>query len=115
MALAGLLLAPLAGADTFHVLAYHDVRDAVSGDFDPDQYAVSTRNLIDHFTWLADNGFHPVSIDDIEAAGRGERPLPDKAVLITFDDGLRSVYTQVFPLQKLFQDRKSTRLNSNHT
>ena len=96
------LPSPSALAQSFHVLAYHDVRDSVSGDFDADQYAVSTRNLIDHFTWLRNNGFHPVSVDDLLAAQRGTRPLPDKAVLITFDDGLRSVYTHVYPLLKLF-------------
>ncbi len=101
-ALAVALPAPFVRAATFHVLAYHDVRDTVSGDFDADQYAVSTRNLIDHFTWLKENGFHPVSVDDLLAAQRGERALPDKAVLITFDDGFRSVYTHVLPLLKLF-------------
>ena len=50
---------------TFQILAYHDVRDAVSEDYDADQYAISTANLIDHFTWLRVNGFHVVSVDDI--------------------------------------------------
>ena len=86
----------------FHVLAYHDVRDTVRDDFDRDQYAISTRNLIDHFTWLKVHGFSPVSIDDLIAAERGIRPLPDKAVLLTFDDGFKSVYTHVYPLLELF-------------
>ena len=86
----------------FHVLAYHDVRDTVRDDFDRDQYAISTRNLIDHFTWLRVHGFTPVSIDDLIAAERGVRPLPEKAVLLTFDDGFRSVYTHVYPLLELF-------------
>jgi biofilm PGA synthesis lipoprotein PgaB len=86
----------------FHVLAYHDVRDSVRDDFDRDQYAISTRNLIDHFTWLKVHGFTPVSIDDLIAAERGVRPLPDKAVLLTFDDGFKSVYTHVYPLLELF-------------
>jgi biofilm PGA synthesis lipoprotein PgaB len=102
VALAALLSAPFVRAATFHVFAYHDVRNSVSGDFDADQYAVSTRNLIDHFSWLKANGFHPVSIDDLLAAQRGTRPLPDKPVVITFDDGLRSFYTHVYPLLKLF-------------
>jgi biofilm PGA synthesis lipoprotein PgaB len=89
-------------SEPFHVLAYHDVRDTVSDDFDRDQYAISTRNLIDHFTWLKVHGFTPVSIDDLLAAERGMRPLPDKAVLLTFDDGFASVYTHVYPLLELF-------------
>jgi biofilm PGA synthesis lipoprotein PgaB len=87
---------------SFHVLAYHDVRDSVSGDFDADQYAISTANLIDQFTWLRLNGFNVVSVDDILAASRGERPLPERAVLLTFDDGFESVATHVLPLLELF-------------
>ena len=87
----------------FDVIAYHDVRDEVSGDFDLDQYAISTTNLIDHFTWLRQNGFNVVSIDDINAARRGERSLPERAVMLTFDDGFRSVVTHVLPLLELFE------------
>jgi len=87
---------------SFQVLAYHDVRDVVSGDYDADQYAVSTANLIDHFTWLRVNDFHVVTVDQIlDAAGGGE-PLPERAVLITFDDGFRSIVTHVLPLLELF-------------
>ena len=31
------------------------------------------------------------------------RPLPDKAILITFDDGYKSLYTRVFPLLKVYR------------
>ena len=87
----------------FQVIAYHDVRDFVREQVDPDQYAISTRRLIDQFTWLRNNGFTPVSVDELLAAQRGERQLPEKAVLLTFDDGLRSVYTHVYPLLRLFE------------
>ena len=52
----------------FQVIAYHDVRDYVREQVDHDQYAISTRHLIDHFTWLRNNGFTPVSVDDLGAA-----------------------------------------------
>lgn len=97
-----LTLPALASELPYRAIAYHDVRDNVSGDFDPDQSAVSTRHLIEQFTWLRDHGFHPVSIDQIHAARQGQQPLADKAVLLTFDDGLASVYTHVYPLLKLF-------------
>lgn len=83
-----------------HAFAYHDVRDDVTGSADP--YVVSTANLVAHFSWLESNGYTPVSVDDILAAMAGERPLPDKPVLLSFDDGLASAYTHVFPLLKLF-------------
>jgi biofilm PGA synthesis lipoprotein PgaB len=89
-------------APDFQVIAYHNVRDFVREDIDSDQYAVSTRNLIDQFTWLQVNGFTPVSVNDLLRARDGQSRLPDKAVLLTFDDGLKSVYTHVYPLLKLF-------------
>lgn len=87
----------------YQVIAYHDVRDVVREQVDPDQYAISTRNLIDHFTWLRVNGFVPVSVDDILRANLGEQELPENAVLLTFDDGFASVYTHVYPLLRLFE------------
>jgi biofilm PGA synthesis lipoprotein PgaB len=68
-----------------------------------DEYAVSTRNLITQFTWLRDHNFHPVSVDDILAAYDRGAPLPENAILLTFDDGLESFYTRVYPLLKLFR------------
>ena len=82
------------------VLAYHDVEDE-----DPDQSFVSVRtdHLVEQFSWLRDNGYQPVSVDQILAAKRGGPPLPDQAVLLTFDDGYRSFYTRVLPLLRAFQ------------
>jgi len=97
-----LALPAMASEPTYRVIAYHDVKDEVAGDYDPDQYAVSTNNLIAQFTWLRGNGFQPVSVDQIIDAREGRRPLPENAVLLTFDDGLISFYTRVFPLLKVF-------------
>lgn len=83
----------------FVSICWHDVADA-----DPDQtyMAVTTAKLVQQFNWLRENGYHPVSLDQILAARDGGPPLPDKAVLLTFDDGYVSFYTHVFPLLKAF-------------
>ena len=60
--------------------------------------SITLRNLAMQFDWLRENGYHVVSLDDVLAAQRGERPLPPRAVLLTFDDGYRSFYTHVYPL-----------------
>ncbi|WP_064749642.1 poly-beta-1,6-N-acetyl-D-glucosamine N-deacetylase PgaB [Lysobacter firmicutimachus] len=100
-ALALAALAP-AQADELLVLSYHDVRDDVARKGDPDAYAVSTQNFAAHLDWLAGHGYHPVSLSQVIAASRGEKPLPPKAVLLTFDDGLRSIYTHAFPLLRAY-------------
>jgi peptidoglycan/xylan/chitin deacetylase (PgdA/CDA1 family) len=87
-------------ADTdFTVLAYHDVVDSASAlTYD----AITLRNLAVQLDWLRQNGYRVVSVDDVVAAQQGQRPLPPKAVLLTFDDGYRSFYTHVYPLLRAF-------------
>ena len=92
-----------AQADPVQVLAYHDVLESDNPELNRDDMSVSTSHLIQHFRWLQENGFTPVSIDQIEAAANGKGELPPKPVLLTFDDGLLSVYTHVFPLLELFE------------
>ena len=84
------------------VFAYHDVREDVKREYAADQYAMSAENLAMHFSWLRDNNYTVVSLDRVLAAISGRRALPPKAVLLTFDDGLASVYTTAYPLLKLF-------------
>lgn len=81
-------------------LAWHDVEDT-----DPDQAFVSVRtdHLINQLAWLRENDYQPVSIDQIIQASEGKTTLPDRAVLLTFDDGYSSFYTRVFPLLKAYQ------------
>lgn len=102
------------------VICYHDVRDNVgaapaatggspnseifpgTADLDPDQYAISTRNLTSQFDWLRSHGYHVISLQQLIDSRSGNQKLPDKAVLLTFDDGLKSVYTRAFPLLKAY-------------
>lgn len=82
------------------VLCYHDVVDNLRQSRDPT--AVASRELAAQFAWLRGHGYTPVGLDDVLKARRGEKPLPERAVLLTFDDGYRSVYTRAFPLLKAF-------------
>ena len=44
--------------------------------------------------WLTENGYHTVLPRELSAG----QPLPDKPVLLTFDDGYRSNYELAYPL-----------------
>jgi biofilm PGA synthesis lipoprotein PgaB len=85
----------------FTVLCYHEARDEVR-DY-PDPYAVDTAALVRQFAWLRGSGYTPVSLDEIVAARQGGKPLPAKAVLLTFDDAYISFYTRVYPLLREFR------------
>jgi poly-beta-1,6-N-acetyl-D-glucosamine N-deacetylase len=84
------------------VLSYHDVRDDVAAKGDADRYAVSTANFAAHLDWLRSHGYHPVSLQQVLDARDHGAALPSQPVLLTFDDGLRSVYTRVFPLLRAY-------------
>jgi peptidoglycan/xylan/chitin deacetylase (PgdA/CDA1 family) len=47
-------------------------------------------------------GITVISLDDFMAWKRGEREIPEKSILITLDDGWKSVYTDAFPILKEF-------------
>jgi biofilm PGA synthesis lipoprotein PgaB len=91
---------PATAANRFTILAYHDVRDAEAEG--AGVIALRTQTLIEHFSWLREQGYRVVGLDQIVSAHEGREPLPEKAILLTFDDGYQSVYTQVYPLLKLF-------------
>jgi len=101
------------------VLCYHDVRDDVGAadagvakrpeeiysqysGLDPDQYAISTRNLASQFDWLHTHGYHVISLQQLIDARNGKAKLPEHAVMLSFDDGLQSSYSKVFPLLKAY-------------
>ncbi len=89
----------LASDGQFIAIAYHDVvdtREELASD------AVTTDHLIDQFEWLLANNYHPVSVADLIKANRGEQALPDKAVLLCWDDGYASFYQRVFPLLRAY-------------
>ncbi|WP_018146199.1 MULTISPECIES: poly-beta-1,6-N-acetyl-D-glucosamine N-deacetylase PgaB [unclassified Thioalkalivibrio] len=87
----------------FLALSYHDVRDDVQPGRDADPYAVSTQRLVEWFDWMERQGWRPVSLQQIVDAREGREPLPANAVLLTFDDGLASVYSHVFPLLQAYE------------
>ncbi len=85
------------------VLGYHDVRDDVNGKLDADRDAISSHHLVEHFEWLKSRGYPIVSFDQVLAAENGGPALPENAILLTFDDGLESVYTRVLPLLRAYR------------
>ena len=90
-----LALAPARAADRFASVSFHEVVD-YKGDLDDE--AVTVDRLIGFFEWLRANHWTTISLDDVDAARRGEKTLPEHSILITFDDGYRSLYTRVYPL-----------------
>jgi len=91
------LVSVSSAADTVPILCYHGV-----GKADADPYMVTKETLNNHFAYLREHGYHPISLQQYIAFARDGAALPDKPVMITFDDGYISFYKDVFPLLKQY-------------
>lgn len=87
------------GPGRFTTLAYHEV----GADGGGRHYSISESTMVQHLAFLRQDGWHFVSLDDVLAARDGRRPLPDKSVLLTFDDGYDDYHTRVFPMLRAFR------------
>ena len=82
----------LPGTTTPRILTYHGVCAAP-----PDEWSVTPAQLRAHARWLAES-CRPMPLYDIVRWQRGELELPNGAVAVTFDDGLRDVLTAAQPI-----------------
>jgi biofilm PGA synthesis lipoprotein PgaB len=81
-------------AATVPVLVYHDVVQTGSVD----EYAVTQAQFREHLAFLHREGYHPISLKTYIDVCHGRARLPDKAVLLSFDDGLASFAELALPL-----------------
>ena len=81
------------------VLCYHGVRDntLAKRTIPLQDLHIRTSTFMAHCRLIRDT-CHPISVDDLRAAMEGRSKLPDRPVLITFDDGYRSVFRYAAPI-----------------
>ena len=85
----------LASANNAVILMYHNV----SNDTSP-LTSVSPDVFKKHMEYLADNDFSVWPLSKVLKYLESAQSLPDRTVVITFDDAYASVYTQAFPILK---------------
>lgn len=59
---------------------------------------VSPENFTKQLDFLQENGFHTITMAQLQKNRQGLISLPPKPVVLTFDDGYASMYHTVFPL-----------------
>ena len=85
------------------ILMYHYVSEPPE---DADKYrvdlSVSPENFYAQMQYLAEQGYTPINLDDLSLAVTARQALPDKPVILTFDDGYVDHYEYVFPILESF-------------
>ena len=77
------------------VLMYHGITDdpALTGE-----YVILADDFEKDLQWLQDHGYTTVSFQQLANYAENGSRLPEKPVLLTFDDGYYNNYTKAFPL-----------------
>ena len=73
------------------IILYHDIDGKGS-------FAVTGKTLREHFEYFRDNGITVVPLSDLLDRMSNPRPYGGRTIVITFDDGYKSMYTKLLPL-----------------
>lgn len=91
----GILISEIPGNVRVPVLMYHAV-DA--NPWGHRELFVTPEVMEQHIRFLLDNGYDPIFFEDLPDLLRYDKP-----VIITFDDGYRNNYTELYPLLQKYQ------------
>jgi len=64
--------------------------------------SVTPENFEAQLAYLKEAGFSTISLDDLTYHLAGLKSLPEKPIILTFDDGYADSYTNAFPLLKKY-------------
>lgn len=84
-------------ADGIPVLMYHSIGSKYQCSI-----CVSEKEFADQMRWLYENGYNSLKLEEFYEALSGSGKLPEKPVLITFDDGFTDNYRVAWPILKQF-------------
>jgi peptidoglycan/xylan/chitin deacetylase (PgdA/CDA1 family) len=85
------------GFQTIPILTYHRFAESCDSNM-----CMPRKTFERQMRYLSDNGYHVITADELVAFLEYRQGLPKKSVLITMDDGYRSVYNIAYPILKEF-------------
>lgn len=102
---------------SFMTLVYHEIRE--EGMFCPDiPHPIHVKQnykdylptplfvTLEHFTeqmeYLFENGYHTLTLEEVRNYYYKQSPIPEKSVLLTFDDCYQSIARYAYPLLKKY-------------
>ncbi|MBQ3379676.1 MAG: S-layer homology domain-containing protein [Clostridia bacterium] len=87
-----------------YVIMYHNFisDEDIKNGVEFEEYSISPKDFEEDLIWLKNNGWITVTSDDLLRHLEGKKSLPQKAVIISIDDGTWGVYTNAWPLLKKY-------------
>ncbi len=81
---------------------------------DNELWTVSHSAFESQMRYLANHGYTAISLDQLTAWQEGRATLPEKPVVITFDDGDRSIYRHAWPILERYGMRATVFVSTGH-
>jgi len=97
VASSGAAAAPRAPDAGIPVLIYHQI---TTDGQPPGETVIALDRFEAQMRWLAENGYRTLSMAELVAIVAGRRPMPARAVVLTFDDGWKNVLNAVPVLER---------------
>lgn len=66
------------------------------------KYVISEKELEKDLIFLHENGYETVNVSDLVSFVEDKMDLPDKCIMLTFDDGYETGYTVLYPMLKKY-------------
>ncbi|MCK9443103.1 MAG: polysaccharide deacetylase family protein [Tissierellaceae bacterium] len=94
-------------AEKVPVLMYHHIYDGdlSKSKFNGNGAVISLDTFKEHMKYLKDNDFYTATLEELENFMNGDIVLPEKTVVLTFDDGYYSNIEYAYPILKNYNFR----------
>lgn len=90
------------------IILYHDfVTEISANDSNDFSYINTPQSFEENIKVLLENGYTTISMQELNDAYNGKIDLPEKPILIHFDDGYYSNYELVYPILKKYNIKAS--------
>ena len=90
--------------DTVSVIMYHNFvsQEDIENGIEFEEYSISPSDFELDLIWLKENGYVTITSAELLYFLKNKEPIPQKAVILSIDDGSWGVYTNAWPLLKKY-------------
>ena len=90
--------------DSVSVIMYHNFvsEEDIQNGIEFEEYSISPSDFEQDLIWLKENGYVTITSAELLYFLENQEPIPQKAVILSIDDGSWGVYTNAWPLLKKY-------------